>query len=1123
MLSGVLKRAWMVVVLAVLAALLPAGVPAFAASPPGRQVQPRGDGNWQPGQVTQPPALQVKKRAPRAVPVAKNDPHAKRVKELTGRRTANASFYQMSDGSIQADVSAGPVHYRDASGAWQDINTAVKPVQHGKFTYGATGNSFGTYFSADASDLVSLEDGAAQVQVGAAGAVTKSPAVAGNAVTYHDAYPGTDLRYQAGPGGVKESVVLARAPKAGASYTFTVRVSAGLAPRMLAGGAVGLYGTESADPVYVIPAPYMADSHPDVNSPYGVSYSAKVAQSATWDAASRTVTLTLTPDAGWLAAKGRQYPVTIDPTIVVAPTPSDASNVMVLADGATTNYVNSYRLSVGTTTTGAARALIKFPLPATLPGAAAGTTPTITSAHMRLYYDQVFTTGANTVPMEAMPVTAAWNPATVTWKTQPAANTTAAGTSQMVANELATWVDFPITPSVVQGWAASPSTNNGLQVRATAETPLGKGGPRFEASFYAYGGETVNYPQLVLTYGVVGVTVNPPTVIHSTGAELSWPAYVNSTGNAANDLAEYQVHRTVFQSFTPSSYTLIAPVKAGTTTFTDTSAPPTPANASDPYGNAYYYMVAVKTKGGTVIPGPTVLVRLPEAGRTTLIIPASGTTTLSSLTPTTALNGGINNAGTVQHWVEVGDDSPSYGITHAVMQFPALPASIPAGSTVMDAHLKMWQETVTTGTTGAVYEVHGLTKAFNSAQATWNSAATGTAWAKAGGDYSATATGTVSALTNDPGRDDLTVTPIVQGWLNTPASNDGLLVKLANEATTGPQEHTVFAANGTSEAALAPELVVTYLDSQQTYYAPSTPSDMSPGTTYTVPVTINNTTAATWAAASEVLTYHWLLPDGTDVTTKATQLQTAIPADMAPAATATLSAQVTPPPALDGNLAEGATLVWDMYNKTTGVYLSGRSGPVSVAPAALVGGALAGAVPAGIAAPAAAGNGAGSLAQQVSVDSSGNNQLGLNSFYSYTTVPSGAGSTVNANAASGDVVWNDALLANPSRGFTTTLGLSYNSLSTMDTGTGYGWTVDASTSVRLGQALQFHPQASPTSMVMVDATGNAHQWNLVNGTWQSPPGVHLYLQQVATCTPQTDNIVAWKMTAPDRTVVSYDC
>jgi hypothetical protein len=49
--------------------------------------------------------------------------------------------------------------------------------------------------------------------------------------------------------------------------------------------------------------------------------------------------------------------------------------------------------------------------------------------------------------------------------------------------------------------------------------------------------------------------------------------------------------------------------------FTDPTATPTPADSSDAFGNAYYYVVAVKTRDGQVVPGPTEIVRLPKAGR----------------------------------------------------------------------------------------------------------------------------------------------------------------------------------------------------------------------------------------------------------------------------------------------------------------------------------------------------------------------------------------------------------------------------------------------------------------------------------------------------------------------------
>jgi len=87
--------------------------------------------------------------------------------------------------------------------------------------------------------------------------------------------------------------------------------------------------------------------------------------------------------------------VTIDPTIVVAPTPSTAANTMILADSATTTTATSWRLSVGTTPRRGSDA-DQVPL-SRIPS---GTT--VASADLKLYYDQTFTTDANTVPMQAL-------------------------------------------------------------------------------------------------------------------------------------------------------------------------------------------------------------------------------------------------------------------------------------------------------------------------------------------------------------------------------------------------------------------------------------------------------------------------------------------------------------------------------------------------------------------------------------------------------------------------------------------------------------------------------------------------------------------------------------------------
>jgi len=52
-------------------------------------------------------------------------PAATRVRELVDRRIATGTFYETSDGRVQVELSASPVHYRDVQGRWQDIDTRV--------------------------------------------------------------------------------------------------------------------------------------------------------------------------------------------------------------------------------------------------------------------------------------------------------------------------------------------------------------------------------------------------------------------------------------------------------------------------------------------------------------------------------------------------------------------------------------------------------------------------------------------------------------------------------------------------------------------------------------------------------------------------------------------------------------------------------------------------------------------------------------------------------------------------------------------------------------------------------------------------------------------------------------
>ncbi|WP_258308878.1 DNRLRE domain-containing protein [Streptomyces sp. NWU339] len=660
------------------------------------------------------------------------------------------------------------------------------------------------------------------------------------------------------------------------------------------------------------------------------------------------------------------------------------------------------------------------------------------------------------------------------------------------------WHNFPVTDTVQQ-WV-NGTTNHGFILKASNETSDGPlGGPRYEAGDGAYGGETSSIPRLTVTYGTVGTALDSPTVVHSTGPELSWKAYKNTTGDSGLDIVEYQLHRSTRQAFTPSAATLIAPVDKTATTHTDTTAVPTPDSSLKEIGKSYYYQIAVKTKNGDLLGSPTRTVGIPKAGRTMKIIQGSQggvtDTTLSSQQPTTNQDT-IESWKVGQKWLSVGNNSGTYGTTRAVLKFPT--TGIPTTATVLENKMYMWGAETTTDTSGAIYELHPLTRDFSETQATWNNATSTTPWTKAGGDFSATVSDTVANM-SDVGRHWWDATSLMQSWVDTPTSNKGVAVKLKDETTAGPQERTVFLSAEAPDAQLRPYMQVIYVDSttEDTYYAPQTPSRMTPNSTYTVQFTVTNTTSSNWAAGERELSYTWKLPDGTDVTTGGNQLKTAIPA-LPPGQSATIQAKVaTPINSASGNKRTEYVLGWDVRKVSDGSWLSAGTGGI----------------------PA--------LKQTVAVEDPTSNTLGLEKFYSYTGKNTGAGSTVMNNLAAGNSVWSYNAFTNPGRGLSTFARFAYNSLDTSDTVAGHGWSFQAAGPIRLGAPLDFHPNPNPTEIRLPDGDGTTHVFRKQpDGSWKAPAGVHyqVTMKSGLDCKPSADPVPdAWTLTRPDGTRFLFGC
>ena len=143
-------------------------------------------------------------------------------------------------------------------------------------------------------------------------------------------------------------------------------------------------------------------------------------------------------------------------------------------------------------------------------------------------------------------------------------------------------------------------------------------------------------------------------------------------------------------------------------------------------------------------------------------------------------------------------------------------SSIPAGATITSVSLTM-EATAVQSNTSFTIDAHSVSNSWTegtqcdaNGNSNWNNR-TASAWTAAGGDYSGTilssvAVSTAGSYTWPSGANFISA---VQGWVNTPLNNNGLLLKFNTEAAGSNQVKTFSSSTGTS----APVLTVTYTTS----------------------------------------------------------------------------------------------------------------------------------------------------------------------------------------------------------------------------------------------------------------------------------------------------------------------
>src|SRR5439155_17816727 len=132
--------------------------------------------------------------------------------ELPGKRTATSTTYLNHDGSFTTVVAPRAVNYRDASGAWQPIDTTLVSSSASGYAFQNAAGPFRALFKDGAGAGFVRFDGACQsFALGLQNAAHGSAHARNSSIEYQGALPSTELGYRVLSTGIKETLTLADA------------------------------------------------------------------------------------------------------------------------------------------------------------------------------------------------------------------------------------------------------------------------------------------------------------------------------------------------------------------------------------------------------------------------------------------------------------------------------------------------------------------------------------------------------------------------------------------------------------------------------------------------------------------------------------------------------------------------------------------------------------------------------------------------------------------------------------------------------------------------------------------------------------------------------------------------
>lgn len=347
--------------------------------------------------------------------------------EQKDMRTATSSTFLNKDGTWTLRSSTVPVHYQDAQGNWQDIDTTVvADSSDNGFSYVNRANSWRIHFAKNAGSphIVHGQINGSEYFESISDAAAVDAVTNGSQTTYPGIFSNVDAVYTLMHAHMEETFLLHSADVP-TNFTLTYHVPGATAQQDSSGNIT--FTDAKGAVIFGISAPGMFESYTNGQTLPNAAGSSHLTM--TLSGAGPNYTVTLTPDAQWLHDPARKFPVAVDPTFVYSHADNQSNTTDGQQYGDTTVESNNpntlfYNLPderVGNCSalpsgaygngTGTNRAYLKFWAGVPLVG-----NTRIVSATLSLYQVSWYAQGTQ---LDVSEVKGPWNELATTWNNQP--------------------------------------------------------------------------------------------------------------------------------------------------------------------------------------------------------------------------------------------------------------------------------------------------------------------------------------------------------------------------------------------------------------------------------------------------------------------------------------------------------------------------------------------------------------------------------------------------------------------------------------------------------------------------------------------------------------------------------